>query len=141
MNDHITVDPRICNGKPVIAGTRIPVTVILDQLAEAGSVQEVVNAVSRTLSRAGHSRPAILPRHDRSLRTRTGGRVRNIPEKVLDTICPFHLPSAGILTAILGLKLLKGVLQQRQWWLWLRCLGLYRDTCNQRSRWSATQER
>ena len=42
MNDHITVDPRICNGKPVISGTRIPVTVVLDQLADAGSVQEVI---------------------------------------------------------------------------------------------------
>jgi len=42
MNDHITVDPRVCNGKPVISGTRIPVTVVLDQLAETGSVQEVV---------------------------------------------------------------------------------------------------
>lgn len=42
MNDRITVDPRICNGKPVISGTRIPVTVVLDQLAETGSVQEVL---------------------------------------------------------------------------------------------------
>jgi len=42
MNDQITVDPRICNGKPVISGTRIPVTVVLDQLAETGSVEEVV---------------------------------------------------------------------------------------------------
>ena len=42
MNNHITIDPRICNGKPVISGTRIPVTVILDQLAESGSVKEVV---------------------------------------------------------------------------------------------------
>jgi uncharacterized protein (DUF433 family) len=42
MNDHITIDPRICNGKPVISGTRIPVTVVLDQLAETGSVQEVL---------------------------------------------------------------------------------------------------
>lgn len=42
MSDHITIDPRICNGKPVISGTRIPVTVVLDQLAEAGSVQEVL---------------------------------------------------------------------------------------------------
>lgn len=42
MNDLITVDPRICNGKPVISGTRIPVTVILDQLAETGSVRDVV---------------------------------------------------------------------------------------------------
>ena len=42
MNACVTVDPRICNGKPVIAGTRIPVTVVLDQLAETGSVQEVL---------------------------------------------------------------------------------------------------
>lgn len=42
MNNHITVDPRICNGKPVISGTRIPVTVILDQLVETGSVNQVV---------------------------------------------------------------------------------------------------
>ncbi|MBW2209038.1 MAG: DUF433 domain-containing protein [Deltaproteobacteria bacterium] len=42
MNNYITIDPRICNGKPVISGTRIPVTVILDQLAETGSVKEVV---------------------------------------------------------------------------------------------------
>jgi uncharacterized protein (DUF433 family) len=42
MNDQITVDPRICNGKPVLAGTRIPITVVLDQLAETGSVQEVL---------------------------------------------------------------------------------------------------
>jgi len=42
MNDQITVDPRVCNGKPVISGTRIPVTVVLDQLAETGSVQEVL---------------------------------------------------------------------------------------------------
>ena len=42
MNGRITVDPRICNGKPVISGIRIPVTVVLDQLAETGSVQEVL---------------------------------------------------------------------------------------------------
>ncbi|MCU0915434.1 MAG: DUF433 domain-containing protein [Planctomycetes bacterium] len=42
MNDQITVDPRIWNGKPVISGTRIPVTVVLDQLAETGSVQKVL---------------------------------------------------------------------------------------------------
>jgi len=42
MNNRITVDPRVCSGKPVISGTRIPVTVVLDQLAETGSVQDVV---------------------------------------------------------------------------------------------------
>ena len=43
MNSYVTVDPQICNGKPVISGTRVPVTVILDQLAETGSVKEVVH--------------------------------------------------------------------------------------------------
>jgi len=37
----IEINPRVCNGKPVIAGTRIPVTVILDQLAEGDSVREI----------------------------------------------------------------------------------------------------
>ena len=32
MDAHVEIDPRVCNGKPVIAGTRIPVTVILDQI-------------------------------------------------------------------------------------------------------------
>lgn len=37
----IEIDPRVCNGKPVIAGTRIPVTVILDQLADGCSVADI----------------------------------------------------------------------------------------------------
>jgi uncharacterized protein (DUF433 family) len=32
--NRIELDPRVCNGKPVIKGTRIPVSVILDQIAE-----------------------------------------------------------------------------------------------------------
>jgi uncharacterized protein (DUF433 family) len=35
--DHIEIDPRVCNGKPVIKGTRIPVSVILEQIAEGES--------------------------------------------------------------------------------------------------------
>ena len=42
MNKYITIDPRICNGKPVISGTRIPVTVILDQLADSRSIENVI---------------------------------------------------------------------------------------------------
>jgi len=33
MLGRIEIDPRVCNGKPVIRGTRIPVSVILEQLA------------------------------------------------------------------------------------------------------------
>ena len=43
MNKDITIDPRICNGKPVIKDTRIPVTVIIDQLADTCSIQGVLH--------------------------------------------------------------------------------------------------
>jgi uncharacterized protein (DUF433 family) len=42
MDQVIEIDPRRCNGKPVVAGTRIPVTIILDQLADSGSVEAVI---------------------------------------------------------------------------------------------------
>lgn len=32
--DRIEINPKVCNGKPIIQGTRIPVTVILEQIAE-----------------------------------------------------------------------------------------------------------
>ncbi len=31
--DRIELNPKVCNGKPVIKGTRIPVSVILEQIA------------------------------------------------------------------------------------------------------------
>src|SRR5262249_36137901 len=39
MNDRIMIDPQICHGKPVIRGTRTPVTVILDALAGGDSFE------------------------------------------------------------------------------------------------------
>ncbi|MBC8391037.1 MAG: DUF433 domain-containing protein [Deltaproteobacteria bacterium] len=35
--DRIEINPRVCNGRPVIKGTRIPVSVILEQIAEGES--------------------------------------------------------------------------------------------------------
>ncbi|MCX5814609.1 MAG: DUF433 domain-containing protein [Proteobacteria bacterium] len=32
--DRIEIDPKVCNGKPVIRGTRIPVSILLEQIAE-----------------------------------------------------------------------------------------------------------
>ena len=40
--DAIEVNPAVCAGKPVIRGTRIPVTVILAELAESGSLDDVL---------------------------------------------------------------------------------------------------
>ena len=40
--DRIELDPRVCNGKAVIQGTRIPVSVILDQIASGDSWDDIV---------------------------------------------------------------------------------------------------
>ena len=40
--ERIELNPRVCNGKPVIRGTRIPVTVILEQLAEGEPWQTIL---------------------------------------------------------------------------------------------------
>lgn len=42
LMDRITVDPRICGGRPCIRGMRIRVTDILDLLAAGLSTQQVL---------------------------------------------------------------------------------------------------
>jgi uncharacterized protein (DUF433 family) len=50
----ITADPDVCFGKPVIAGTRIPVTIIMGQLAAGQSWDDIAKdyAVTRDDIRA-----------------------------------------------------------------------------------------
>jgi len=52
MPDLITVDPKIMLGKPVVAGTRLTVEYILDQLGHGHSIDELVKGHPR-LTRAG----------------------------------------------------------------------------------------
>jgi uncharacterized protein (DUF433 family) len=40
--DHITVDPMICHGQACVRGTRIPATVILDNLATGVGTAEII---------------------------------------------------------------------------------------------------
>ena len=40
--DHVSVDPNVCRGKACISGTRIMVSVILDNLAEGVSHDEIL---------------------------------------------------------------------------------------------------
>ena len=40
--EHISVDPNVCHGKPCVAGTRVMVSVILDNLAAGQSVDEIL---------------------------------------------------------------------------------------------------
>lgn len=43
VNERILLDPEICSGKPVIAGTRIMVRNILGIIADGGTVAEVLD--------------------------------------------------------------------------------------------------
>lgn len=40
--DHITVDPAVCHGVPCFRGTRVMVSVVLDNLAAGGTVKEIL---------------------------------------------------------------------------------------------------
>ena len=42
--ERITSDPKVCNGKPCIKGTRIPVHMILDLLAAGENFDGIRNA-------------------------------------------------------------------------------------------------
>ena len=40
--ERIELNPKVCNGKPIIKGTRIPVSVILDQIAAGDSWDTII---------------------------------------------------------------------------------------------------
>lgn len=50
--DHIASNPQICGGEPCLRGTRIPVTVILDSIAEGSTREEILR-----------SYPSLRPEH------------------------------------------------------------------------------
>ena len=41
-HEHISVDPKICHGRPCIRGTRVMVSVILDNLAAGLAPDEII---------------------------------------------------------------------------------------------------
>jgi uncharacterized protein (DUF433 family) len=42
MKNLITIDPDICNGKPIIVGTRISVQTIMEFLGAGDSIEEIL---------------------------------------------------------------------------------------------------
>jgi len=42
--DHISVDPEICHGKTCVKGTRIMVSVVLDNLAAGLSAEDILRS-------------------------------------------------------------------------------------------------
>ncbi|RIK74322.1 MAG: hypothetical protein DCC68_23290 [Planctomycetota bacterium] len=70
--DRISVDPRICHGKACITGTRVMVSVVLDNLAAGVAEEEIVKSypnvspddIRATLAYAAelaHERTVLLP--------------------------------------------------------------------------------
>lgn len=47
MKQRIIINPKIMTGKPVIAGTRIPVEIILKKLAQKMDVKEILRDFPR----------------------------------------------------------------------------------------------
>ena len=39
--EHIQIDPAICHGKPVIRGTRVPISIIVGSLAGGMSMEDI----------------------------------------------------------------------------------------------------
>jgi len=42
MSEHISIKPDVCNGRPVIRGTRITVQTVLEFLAAGDSVEDLL---------------------------------------------------------------------------------------------------
>ena len=63
--DYISSDPTVCHGKACITGTRVMVTVILDNLADGLSVEDILRSypsVSREAVQAALHYAAELAR-------------------------------------------------------------------------------
>ena len=41
MNERIVIDPKVCHGKPVIRGTRMPVALVVGSLTGGMSFEDV----------------------------------------------------------------------------------------------------
>ncbi|CAG0954943.1 hypothetical protein PLCT2_00414 [Planctomycetaceae bacterium] len=49
MNERISIDPKVCHGKPVVKGTRTPVTVILNHLSVGDAAERIAREYGITL--------------------------------------------------------------------------------------------
>lgn len=49
MDDRIVIDPKVCHGKPVIRGTRVPISLIVGSLAGGMTFEEVQREYGLTL--------------------------------------------------------------------------------------------
>ncbi len=48
MNDRIVIDPAVCHGKPIIKGTRVPVSIVVGSLAGGMTAEEIAREYDLT---------------------------------------------------------------------------------------------
>ncbi len=75
MNNLIQSDPSIMMGKPVIAGTRITVELVLEKLAAGESVEQILDAHPRL------TKEAVLAALDFASKVLKADVVYPVPEK------------------------------------------------------------
>lgn len=75
MNNLIKSDPAIMMGKPVVAGTRITVELVLEKLAAGETIEQVLDAHPRL------TRESILAALDFAAKALKADVVYPIPEK------------------------------------------------------------
>jgi len=66
-NEHITTDPKICHGQPCMKGTRILVTVVLDNLAADHTFESILESyptLTRDAIKAALAYAAYLAREE-----------------------------------------------------------------------------
>jgi uncharacterized protein (DUF433 family) len=42
MNARVVLDPKVCSGRPIIKGTRIPVSIVVGHLAAGETIENVM---------------------------------------------------------------------------------------------------
>jgi uncharacterized protein (DUF433 family) len=75
MNNLIKSDPTVMMGKPVVAGTRITVELVLEKLAAGETIEQVLDAHPRL------TRESILAALDFAARALKADVIYPIPEK------------------------------------------------------------
>jgi len=63
-SDWIAADPKIMMGKPVIAGTRVTVELILEKLAAGETIEQIVEAHPRLTGEAVRAAPSDVLRSE-----------------------------------------------------------------------------
>lgn len=63
MQQRIIIDPYICHGKPCVANHRIPVTMVLELIAEGISFEEISTKYYPTLTREDIAACVLYAKH------------------------------------------------------------------------------